>query len=580
MNHKNKSSTLLSLLPPYTSLVTNELRVATTGRPKVFSDLLKTVGPDQSAFIALEVTLTTLVGCPNTKTSVLVSRVADSLDLEARMKGVPQDNFLKHRLKGNAPAWSKHKAIRLRTQPTPKPTLLALSNVLVSLLCNLYPDVFIVTTSWKGKRMSKTLRLHHDVSSSLLRENPVTEAAIKAGPVGTYDPTNPDLIPGSRGGYPIAVPTDTNLYIHTDVWMFDPNTLRDMRETLTAGRGFFGIFPEKPTEGATRGETQAAWRQYHEGCASWTALQRATREVSSLSGPAQYPLSLDFRGRVYLSGASSPQSFKSLRGYVLTPDNKALTYYDMRTSNVTLLRLLSGQDVGEDMYDAAVGLLSPVWSSLLAETYGAPERDLMKLWTKGIMFGQRKRDSLHAVTRQGVHTGTHNENLHAEVLRVHDILWEFCLGFASPNIFEPVTDSVTLPDGFTVPLTYRKSEGRRIKTQLRGTVPSFTYRTFINNTNNTQRSHRALSANVVHSVEAYILRQIIRYLDRPVLPIHDCFGTTLLSTVEEQAIADLVSSSVSEVQALFHSVGLLSRTKEAPAAVFGDLFKTEQYFKH
>lgn len=564
-------------MSPLSDALLGDLTESPKGRPKKHHNLLKALGSKQVSYLAINATTQRLVLQPGSTYPAVISAVAGVLDLEYRLCETSGDFFNKHR-RGGLKYWHKVRILQEGSKGAPKDELLALGLVCVSLLVGLFPDVYLVGTSWCGQKMTKRLSLCDAVVSALLAADTPPPVVQKAGPPGSY--TMVETKEGRAGGYHLVTGGDMGWAGKCTTWSLAPGTLVTMGHNLKNGHGPFAQCPDVDCpEGLTKQDAMRWYREQDRLRPQWYALRLAHRELRGLEGGAQWPPSFDFRGRLYLQGYSSPQNMKALRPHILGDDGRHLTYYDMRTSNVTLIRLLMGLPLGEDLYSLLATKALPQWSGLLADVYGEPTRDLMKEWLKGVFFGQRLRSSVDRLTRYAVRSAKQDQYLHGEVLRILGYLWSEAdsvvpsAPFSVPQCGDPRLPLVC-PDGWEVPLGYRRPKARRVKTKLRGTIPSMQYHEYTEGSLDMSRVHRALTANVIHSLESFILREQLRGTPQRVLPIHDCLG--LHEGTDKERLAGILRNSLDTFRSSLVEQGLLdSDPGPTPGYTFEDLYKQE-----
>jgi len=461
----------------------------------------------------------------------VVGAISDNLTNEWRLrqKDTPKDPVGNHFRKSREKLWVKIKRLKRDTEDLDPVFITKMSMTLLELFLRTFEgdeDLVSQRLVWNRGKALRYLELHPEVVRVLSQEDPVVPLD---KPLSSPEP--PKLIKPSRG--PIAC--DVFKHMNT-AW----NTYR-VSEELSAHMGNLkGLEPNMifpwidpiPVRG-TKAEQSLAYRK------EMVRQQKLFLTKSSASllvpwaesgGPLSFPLSLDFRGRVYMSTLASPQFCKSMRYFLRSPEGEEFDWYDMKQSNLALLKLLTQGSIGkhEDAYLKIVDHLMYQWTGTLEEVLGKPSRDLAKDWYKALWFGQTMIGGYNQAIRAVIQDGAgYSDALREDLKQAYYSGWKFAEALAP--LITPVKREapvwLTLDDMY-VCLSYRKTAPRKLHCRLYGqhiymviqeTTEAWALRKY----------KTAFVANLIHTLDAWIMRRQLAYLGElgvSCVPIHDCLG--------------------------------------------------------
>lgn len=505
------------------------------------------LSPEVASYCLVLGCVRTLRSEPEVPFGSLVSSVAEELDLEYRTKEhlekyVGNAHF--RRRKGE-PSWSAAKRIRSMTQGFPKVRLLKAASSLTALFIQRYdPEVLTMRYTWRGTKSYKRVSLNPDVREYLLsapEEIPDEPTVVFPG-----EHCGPYLKDGHFGVSSITpgpdLPMDWNQFTISGELSKDLAELVSQRPT----RLFSDVAPVVCTHEMKPSERGLRMAQERNRVSNYLTARTGALELTRLVSPGevfQYITVVDFRGRMYLTGRASPQGIPGLRPYLRTPSGEPFVYWDMRQSNVNLSSLLlTGEVYPEDFYQEVANHMKYLWSSLLDELVGPCDRTLMKLWYGRVFFGQQEVNAYDFAINRAVRTSpAYTDEVRKEIKRVFNYGYTMVDAQAS-HLFHlgDQGGTLTTPDGFTVDLTYRKQARRRLVSKFGGKRLVFSA---LEDTDSPdlQRSRRALTANVIHTMDAFILRELLR-VTGPAVPIHDCIG--LPTSVDPESLIPVIVRAV------------------------------------
>jgi hypothetical protein len=374
----------------------------------------------------------------------------------------------------------------------------------------------------------------------------------------------------------MGTPLDTSWNYYT----IDREALEADYEKLRKGQPsalFRDTAPLSIPEGITAQERGALIRAERSRRVNEVVTRSATRKLllaTEHSDPFRFPIHLDFRGRIYLVSPSSPQSVKTLRPYLRDEFGAPFRYYDMRQSNINLLSLLTtGRLYPSDWYQDLADHMRYHWCSFLEESVGPPTRDLMKHWYSAVFFGQDWLNAYDTAIGKAVRSSPKFTNeTREEVKRV------FLEGFSKAAndrgfLLLNQTDHLRTPDGWTIPLAYQRQTRKRIMSKFHGQR----YETHIevdSGETDWVRTQRALTANLIHSLDAYILREQLKAVHHAV-PIHDCLGVTDGASLP--FLAEICWVCVGRFAESLAEQGLLKETPTINPFKFNELYEEESF---
>jgi hypothetical protein len=533
MSTKNKLNTVKDICLDLEAPLKDYLKAS----PKAhLSNVVRTIGALPIGYSLGKACISRLLAEPKATFGSLVGEISREVDLEYRTWELKDNHISQHfkRPKGE-PLWSAIKRLRATTSGIEHDKLIGISMVLAEIFLRRYSGVLLqVEHQWHLSKQSRWVSLYPHVAKAINEADP-PELMVEL----LDNPEEPQPLPSKGGttqraklqGYPIAF----NRYSLSPA-------LKGELLKLTKGEPN-GLYPDVQLTAPAPGYTKKEYGHYLR-----LEAQRLSGELQHKAGARallrhqgdtfSFPLGEDFRGRIYMSGPGSPQNCKGIRKFLTDPQGRSLEYLDMKQSCITLLSLLTtGKTPEVDRYQQVATTLTPEWSSLLQDTFGSPTRNLMKAWYKALWFGQHSISGYNDTMRTAIrYSGAYSGQCLEEIKRVYLMGWDLLAEDLMLNLqITEDTPLLTTPDNTKVHLQYNRMVPKRKISRFYGVharkKQDFVYMTELQETDtyDLRKSSRALTANIIHTLDAYILREQIRRITEELgeitlVPIHDCIG--------------------------------------------------------
>lgn len=529
--------------------------------------LCECIGSDSVSFLTAHAVIsrTMIPGEPPTFGAV-VGCIRESLENEylLREAGAKEgDPVGRHFIKSRETLWVKISRLRSTSAPLEHEAFTKAAMSLLWLFLRTFEgdEAFVLDVQFSKGRRDKRVIAHPELVRALAEGDPLP-ALEKPG----TSPEPVGLIVPKRGPYPCIIHSKQELPIWNR-YSFSKELSRayESLRNHTPSLLFPWTDPIVPREGDSRQRKNLAYR-----------LELARRQkmfivksgMASLEdcmggGTFSYPVKLDFRGRVYLGTPGSPQFLKPLRHYLRTPEGVPYDFYDMRTSNISLLQLmLFGKiEPGPDLYEQIAEHLRYSWSHLLEERLGCPDREMAKTLYKAVYFGQSKVSGYNQAIRMAVQDlGVYDDQLRQELKQAYYAGYEFAQSKVPlPDFVKPEKDITLLLDDLTVRLDYRKMSLSRPSSMIYGFRVRMSY-TWESEELAWAPTRTALLPNIVHTLESWILRRQLRYLSQHGLtcvPVHDCLGLPRdMPEYHKMELVKILGETVGDFLGVLESSGL------------------------
>jgi hypothetical protein len=533
MSTKNKLNTVKDICLDLEAPLKDYLKASPKSH---LSNVVRTIGALPIGYSLGKACISRLLSEPKATFGSLVGEISREVDLEYRTWEHRENHIAQHfkRPKGE-PLWSSIKRLRATTSGIEHEKLIGISMVLAEIFLRRYSGVLLqVEYQWNISKQSRWISLYPHVAKAINEADP-PELMVEL----LDNPEEPQALPSKGGTTPRVKLQDYPIAFNR--YSVSP-ALKGELLKLTKGEPN-GLYPDVQLTAPAPGYTKKEYGHYLR-----LEAQRLSGELQHKAGARallrhqgdtfSFPLGEDFRGRIYMSGPGSPQNCKGIRKFLTDPQGRSLEYLDMKQSCITLLSLLTtGKTPEVDRYQQVATTLTPEWSSLLQDTFGSPTRDLMKRWYKALWFGQHPISGYNLAMRETVrYSDNYRDTIREEVKRIYLRGWELMeKDLQLPLEFHEETPQLVNPDGTVVTLSYLKTKAKRRISRFYGVhakpKDDYVYMTTTETTSelDLRRTNRGLTANIIHALDSYILREQIRRITEELgeitlVPIHDCIG--------------------------------------------------------
>jgi hypothetical protein len=570
MNQRKKAQVLNQVVPDLCQILKDYAK----GSPRSLTHkFLNELTPEVSAYCVTQGVLSSLVSAPEGRTfGSLLGSIRQELDLEFRMKELETNEVNKHFFTvPGEPSWSAARRLKSRTTGKSTEDLSKFAMVLLEVFLKRYhEDLIYLRLVWKGHRSFREVTLEPTLENYLLTNPEVLEQTTVL-PEGS--PCGPYLKAGKYGVKPVEpsskISTEWNHYRISE-------DLQEDFALLASGmpsKLFHEVMPLSIGEDLPAALRGVLVRQERSRRITEVATRSAARILKDTKGVFRFPVIMDFRGRIYLSSPASPQSIKHLRPYLLSPEGRPFDYYDMKQSNVNLLSLLlSGRLYPGDYYEDLATEMRYAWSSLLDELVGECNRDLMKEWYGRVFFGQTWLSAYDTAIKNAVrHSPKFTNEVREEIKRVFIMGFDKAKNLSNPLVIDGQPHLIT-PDGWKVDLTYYRQTRKKIMSKFHG-IRYTTHIHYDSDHVDVARINRAMTANIIHSLDAYILRQQLDALG-PSVPIHDCIG--IPQGVQGDILAEIARGCIEEFGVSLREQGFMTDNCKCLPFKFLELYEKEE----